>query len=278
MDNDTLYGNLTAAQLFELIDLVKKVHGFDFSEYTKASLKRRLARIMQFKKLSFYDLKHELVNDQLFFQEFLEEITVNVTEMFRDPSFYKAVNTQVLSYLSSYQHIKIWSAGCSSGEEVYSLAILLKEANLQHKSFIYGTDINTEMLKEARMGIYSLRKIKSYAENYQFAGLPGTITDHFTIMYDAASIHSEIKQHTLFSVHNLISDTVFNEFQMISCRNVFIYFESELQEKILDLFYKSLCHLGFLCLGSKETIRSDFFRKRFKVINQKENIYQKIGS
>ncbi|MES2277697.1 MAG: protein-glutamate O-methyltransferase CheR [Bacteroidota bacterium] len=278
MDDATAYGNLTNPQLLELIDLVKKVHGFDFSEYTKASLKRRLARIMQFKKLTFYDLKHVLVNDQQIFQEFLEEITVNVTEMFRDPSFYKALNNQVLPYLSSYQHIKIWSAGCSSGEEVYSLAILLKEANLRHKSFIYGTDINTEVLKEARMGIYSLRKIKTYAENYQFVGLPGTITDHFTIMYDAASIHSEYKQNTLFSVHNLISDTVFNEFQMISCRNVFIYFESELQEKILDLFYKSLCPLGFLCLGSKEAIRSDFFRKRFKVINQKENIYQKIGA
>jgi chemotaxis protein methyltransferase CheR len=278
MDEISAYGYLTTTQLTELIDLVKRVHGFDFSQYTKASLKRRLARIMQFKKLSFYDLKHVLVNDQQIFQEFLEEITVNVTEMFRDPSFYKALNAQVLPYLSSYQHIKIWSAGCSSGEEVYSLAILLKEANLRQKSFIYGTDINTEVLKEARMGIYGLRKIKTYAENYQMAGLPGTITDHFTIMYDAASIHSEIKQNTLFSVHNLISDTVFNEFQLISCRNVFIYFESELQEKILELFYKSLCPLGFLSLGSKEAIRSDFFRKRFKVINQKENIYQKIGT
>jgi chemotaxis protein methyltransferase CheR len=278
MDDATAYGNLTTAQVLELIDLVKRVHGFDFSEYTKASLKRRLIRIMQFKKLSFYDLKHVLVNDQEIFQEFLEEITVNVTEMFRDPVFYKALNSQVLPYLSSYQHIKIWSAGCSSGEEVYSLAILLKESNLRQKSFIYGTDINTEVLKEARMGIYSLRKIKTYAENYSFTGLPGTITDHFTIMYDAATIHSEYKQNTLFSVHNLVSDTVFNEFQLISCRNVFIYFEAELQEKILDLFYNSLCPLGFLCLGSKETIRSDFFRRRFKVINQKENIYQKIGA
>ena len=278
MDEVPVYGNLTNPQLLELIDLVRKVHGFDFSEYTKASLKRRLARVMQFKKLSFYDLKHLLVNDQDIFQEFLEEITVNVTEMFRDPSFYKALNSQVLPYLSSYQHIKIWSAGCSSGEEVYSLAILLQEAGLRKKSFIYGTDINTEVLKEARMGIYSLRKVKSYAENYQYTGFPGTITDHFTVLYDAATIHTEIKHNTLFSVHNLISDKVFNEFQMISCRNVFIYFEAELQEKILELFYKSLCPLGFLCLGSKETIRSDFFKKRFKVINQKENIYQKIGA
>jgi chemotaxis protein methyltransferase CheR len=271
-------GFLTSAQLHELTDLVNQVHGFDFSAYSKASLKRRILRIMQLKKLRFYDLKHVLVNHPDFFQEFLDEITVNVTEMFRDPSFYRALNSQVIPYLSSYQHIKIWSAGCSSGEEVYSLAILLNEAGLRKKSFIYGTDINTGILKEARKGIYTLRKIKSYTENYQFAGLKGSLTDHFTIMYDAATIHSELKQNTLFSVHNLISDTVFNEFQLISCRNVFIYFETGLQEQILELFYNSLAPLGFLCMGSKETIRSDRFKKRFKVINSKENIYQKIAT
>ncbi|WP_371724744.1 protein-glutamate O-methyltransferase CheR [Mucilaginibacter sp. L196] len=269
---------LSAQQLDELIDLIKKFHGFDFSCYSKASLKRRVIRIMQNKKQTFYDLKHTLVNNQHFFQEFLDEITVNVTEMFRDPSFYKAINNQVIPYLSTYQHIKIWSAGCSSGEEVYSLAILMNETGLSKKSFIYGTDINTEMLKEARKGIYSLKKIKSYAENYQYSGLKGSLTDHFTIMYDAATVHSELKHNTLFSVHNLVSDAIFNEFQLISCRNVFIYFESELQEKILELFYNSLAPLGFLCMGSKETIRSDKFKKKFKVINSKENIYQKIVS
>lgn len=278
MVNDIEEKGLTPIEINELINLVKKIHGFDFSGYSKASLKRRLTRIMQLKRLEFYDLKHLLINDSEFFQHFLEEVTVNVTEMFRDPLYYKAINSQVLPYLSTFQHVKIWSAGCSSGEEVYSMAILLKEAGLRNKSFIYGTDINTEVLKEAKKGIYSLRKIKSYAENYQYTGLPGTITDHFTILYDAATIQTELKQNTLFSVHNLISDNVFNEFQMISCRNVFIYFESSLQEKILDLFYRSLCPLGFLCLGSKEAIRSDSFKKRFKTINPKENIYQKIGS
>ncbi|WP_426671806.1 CheR family methyltransferase [Mucilaginibacter sp. McL0603] len=269
---------VTEPQLYELIDLVKKVQGFDFSCYSKASLKRRLARIMMLKKLGFYELKHMLINDPHFFQWFLEEVTVNVTEMFRDPTFYKALTTQVIPYLSSFQHIRVWSAGCSSGEEVYSLAIILNESGLNAKSFIYGTDINTEMLDEARKGIYSLRKIKSYTENYQLCNLPGSLTDHFTIMYDAASIHSELKQNTLFSIHNLVSDNVFNEFQMISCRNVFIYFEAELQQKLLDLFYKSLCPLGFLCLGSKETIRFPDFKSKFKVINQKENIYQKVGN
>jgi chemotaxis protein methyltransferase CheR len=269
--------SLTDNQLYELIDLVKKIHGFDFSDYSKASLKRRFSRIMMLKKLTFYELKHVLVNEPQFFQWFLEEITVNVTEMFRDPSFYKALNTLAIPYLSSFQHIRVWSAGCSSGEEVYSLAILLKEAGLNKKSFIYGTDINTEVLNEARKGIYSLRKIKSYTENYQLSDLPGSLTDHFTIMYDAASIHNELRQNTLFSVHNLISDNVFNEFQLISCRNVFIYFEAELQEKILSLFYNSLCPFGFLCLGSKETIRFPDFKTKFKVINSRANIYQKIG-
>jgi chemotaxis protein methyltransferase CheR len=269
---------LSAEQVTEIIDLVKKMHGFDFSDYSKASLKRRLTRVMMIKKLEYYDLKHVLVNDPDFFQDFLEEITVNVTEMFRDPSFYKALNTQVIPYLSTYQHIKMWSAGCSSGEEVYSLAILMEQSRMKDKTFIYGTDVNTVVLKEARKGIYSYRSIKSYAENYQLAGLKGTLTDHFTVLYDAATIHSELKVNTLFSVHNLISDTIFNEFQLISCRNVFIYFETQLQEKILDLFYKSLAPHGFLCLGSKETIRSEFFKKKFKAINQKENIYQKIGA
>jgi len=269
---------ITTQQIAELIALIEKLYGFDFGNYSKASLRRRIIRIMQLQKLPFYDLKHQLVNKTGFFQHFLEEITVNVTEMFRDPTFYHALNNQIIPYLSSYQHSKIWCAGCSSGEEAYSLAILLNEAGLRKKTFIYGTDINTEMLNEARKGIYSLRKIKSYAENYQMSGLSGSIIDHFTVLYDAATIHNELKQNTLFSVHNLVSDGVFNEFQLISCRNVFIYFENVLQERVLELFYNSLAPLGFLCLGTKETIRSEPFRKRFKVINQKENIYQKIGS
>ncbi len=269
--------DIEAAQLHELIDLVKNLYGFDFRHYSKASLKRRVLRIMQMKKFTFWELRHALINDGAFFQEFLEEVTVNVTEMFRDPSFYKAVATQVMPYLSTFQRIKIWSAGCSSGEEAYSLAILMQELGYKNKSFIYGTDINTEVLKDAKKGIYSLRNIKNYAENYKQTGLPGTLTDHFTIMYDAAAVHAELKKNTLFSVHNLISDGVFNEFQMICCRNVFIYFESELQDKILEVFYNSLCNLGFLCLGSKETIRSDRYKKQLKVVNSRENIYQKIG-
>jgi chemotaxis protein methyltransferase CheR len=269
---------LTEPQVNELISLVKQHHGFDFSNYSRASLKRRLSRILMLKRYGFDDLKKAIViNESNFFQWFLEEITVNVTEMFRDPSFYKTLNTLVIPGLANFQHIRVWCAGCSTGEEVYSLAILLKNAGLSTKSFIYGTDINTEVLNEARKGIYTYRKIKSYTENYRLCELPDSLTDHFTIINDTASVLNGLKQNTLFSVHNLIADHAFNEFQLISCRNVFIYFEAALQEKILDLFYNSLCPLGYLCLGSKETIRFPGFKNKFKVVNSKENIYQKIG-
>lgn len=267
---------VTDLQLYELIDVIKHTHGFDFSNYSKASFKRRLTRIMMLKRFVFNELKDALINTPHFFQWFLEEVTVNVTEMFRDPSFYKALQTEVIPYLSTLQHIRVWSAGCSSGEEVYSLSILLHEAGLGKKSFIYGTDINTQMLDEARKGVYNTRKIKGYMENYPLCGLQGSLNDHFTVMGDNSSINAEIKTHTLFSVHNLITDEAFNEFQLISCRNVFIYFETALQEKILNLFYSSLCPMGFLCLGSKETIRLPGFKHKFKVVNSKENIYQKI--
>jgi chemotaxis protein methyltransferase CheR len=227
--------------------------------------------------VNFNELKEALTNNPDFFRWFLNEVTVNVTEMFRDPSFYKTLNTLAVPYLSEFKNVSVWSAGCSSGEEVYSLVILLNEAGLKVPPFFYGTDINTAMIEEAQKGIYNMRKIKSYAENYKSCELPGELTDHFNITNDVASVKKELKQNTLFSTHNLVTNDAFNEFQMISCRNVFIYFEAELQERILGLFYKSLCPNGFLCLGSKETIRFPGYKNKFRVISQKENIYQKVG-
>lgn len=269
--------SISDQQLAELTGFVHELHGFDFSAYSKSSLKRRLSRIFMLKKISLDQLKHLLATEPAFFQWFLEEITVNVTEMFRDPFFYKAVDAQVIPYLSDFEHVRVWCAGCSSGEEAYSLAILLKYAGLDSRSFIYGTDIHTEMLNEARKGVYTMRKLKSYEENYRQSGLPGELLDHFTKMNDSAGVKSEYRQNTLFSAHNLITDSVFNEFQLISCRNVFIYFEASLQEQILKLFYNSLSPNGFLCLGAKETIRFQEVKNKFRLINSKANIYQKIG-
>ncbi|WP_442590130.1 CheR family methyltransferase [Pedobacter sp. AW31-3R] len=262
-------------ELASLVSFIKNIHGFDFSDYSTASLKRRVTRIMQLEKLSLFDLRTLLTNDQEYFESFVIEITVNVTEMFRDPLFYKSVAENIIPYLRSYQRIKVWNAGCSTGEELYSFAILFSEEQLYDRSFFYGTDINSEVLETAKNGIYDLQKMKNYSENYQKTGALHTLSDYYTARYDAASINHSLKKNVLFSAHNLASEGVFNEFQLISCRNVLIYFNTELQKKVIDLFYNSLANFGFLCLGSKETLRSTEIG-RFKIIDQKNNIYQKV--
>lgn len=268
---------ITFEELEEIIDVVKNLHGYDVSGYTRSSLKRRVTRIMELNKLDLVELKSKLINQPGFSTYLLQEITVNVTEMFRDPEFYKALKNDLFPYLATYPHIKLWSAGCSTGEEVYSLAILLKEAGLYQRSFIYGTDINTKVLEKAKRGIYSLAKVKDYSENFIKTDPKSSLSEYYTAMYNAATINNSLKKNVLFSQHSLVSDRVFNEFQLITCRNVLIYFDTNLQEKVLDLFYNSLCHLGFLCLGSKESLINYKNAAKFKVVNKKHNIYQKIG-
>jgi chemotaxis protein methyltransferase CheR len=267
---------ISFTELEQLIYLVKQVYGFDFSNYSGASLKRRVTRIMQLQNLSLFELRALLTNNAAYFESFLKEITVNVTEMFRDPGFYKSIKEHVIPYLRSYQHLKLWNAGCSTGEELYSFAILFTEAGLYDKAFLYGTDINADVLVKAKSGIYDLQRMKSYAENYLKTGATQSLSNYYTAKYDAVAINHSLKKNTLFSVHNLVSDGVFNEFQLISCRNVLIYFNSELQKKVIELFYNSLANFGFLCLGSKETLRNTELGK-FKVIDKKNNIYQKIA-
>ncbi len=267
---------ITYEELANLVDFIKKIHGFDFGGYSCASLKRRVTRIMQLQKLTLFDLRTLLTNDHDYFEAFLIEVTVNVTEMFRDPKFYRSFSDNVAPYLKSYQRIKVWNAGCSTGEELYSFAILFSEENLYDRTFFYGTDINADVLKYAKNGIYDLKKMRQYSENFHNTGTIHTLSDYYTAKYDAAKINHSLRKNVLFSVHNLVSDGVFNEFQVISCRNVLIYFNSELQKKIIDLFYNSLANFGFLCLGSKETLRNTEIG-RFKIIDSKNNIYQKIG-
>lgn len=263
-------------ELSNLVNLIKNIHGFDFGDYSAASLKRRVSRIMQLQRLTLFDLRTLLTNDHDYFESFLIEVTVNVTEMFRDPSFYQSVRQNIIPYLKSYQRIKIWNAGCSTGEELYSFAILLAEESLYERCFLYGTDINADVLEHAKTGIYDLQKMKQYAENFQKTAAGNTLSSYYTARYDAASINHSLKKNVLFSVHNLASDGVFNEFQLISCRNVMIYFNVELQKKVIELFYNSLANFGFLCLGSKETLRSTELG-RFKIVDKKNNIYQKIA-
>jgi chemotaxis protein methyltransferase CheR len=267
---------ITDKELETLIHLIKKVHGFDFRNYTPASLKRRISRIMDIKQVSYFELSNLLINDHDYFDHFLMNITVNITEMFRDPPFFKAVKEKIIPYLKSYQHIKLWSSGCSTGEEVYSLAILLAEEEIYDRCFLYGTDINQVSLLRARDGIYDLSRMKKYSENFLETGSKNSLSNYYTAKYDAASINRGFKKNILFSTHNLVSDGPFNEFQLITCRNVLIYFDSVLQSKVINLFYESLANFGFLCLGSKESIRNTEIAKKFKIVDKKYNIFQKI--
>jgi len=275
--DQNLIESIADNELQSLIHLIKNVHGFDFGNYSMASFKRRISRIMDLQKLNYFDLRDQLVNDESYFDHFLAEVTVNITEMFRDPTFFKSVKENIIPYLKSYQHIKIWSAGCSTGEELYSLAILFTEEQLYERSFFYGTDINQDVLMHAKEGIYDLQKMKLYSENYIQLGNNNSLSNYYTAKYDAATLNRKLKKNVLFSVHNLVSDGAFNEFQMITCRNVLIYFDADLQEKVINLFYESLANFGFLCIGSKESIRSNELAKKFKLIDKKNNIYQKIS-
>lgn len=268
--------SFTFEDLNELIRIINKRFGFDFSHYSKASLKRRFERLIEINNNNFFDLKSRIINDNNYIRNIINEVTVNVTEMFRDAGLYKSLTTYILPYLSSFQQIKVWHAGVSTGEELYSFSIVFKEHNLYDRSFFYGTDINEEVLKEAKEGIYSLRKMKSYAENYAKVGLYSSFSNYYTVNYDHAIMSNAIKKNALFSIHNLNSDGVFNEFQLVVCRNVLIYFDQELQDKVINLMIDSLCPLGFLCLGSKESIRSETILKRLKVIDLRESIYQKL--
>ena len=187
-----------------------------------------------------------------------------------------ALRGDVLPYLETFPRLKLWSAGCSTGEEVYSLAIVLAEADLYKRSFIYGTDVNSNVLETAKKAIYPLKRFKIYSENYNATGTCNSLSDYYTAMYDAAIIRADIRKNVLFSQHNLATDYVFNEFQFISCRNVLIYFDLELQRRVFQLFYESLSEFGFLCLGAKETMVNHEIRSKFKVVNKEFNIYQKI--
>lgn len=262
--------------LESIIYLLKNVTEIDLSGYSKSSLKRRIERFLQVEKMDVVDLKNAIVNVKDFHNYFIQELVVNVTEMFRDPQFYVSLKKNVIPYLKTYPQIRIWSAGSSTGEEAYSTTILLNEMGILDRSFIYGTDISPRTLEIARKGVYSLNKIKSYTENYLQTKPVTDFSSHYTAMYDAAIINKEYRSKVLFSTHNLVSDGAFNEFQLIMCRNVMIYFDKDLQERVLNLFYESLSLFGFLCLGSKESLYAHDIKKNFKVIDKQYNIYQKI--
>jgi len=268
--------HITFHELGEVLEILSHISGLDLSGYSKSSLKRRIQRIMDLDNLNIHELKDAIINRDGFHTYFINQITVNVTEMFRDPNYYAVLQSEVFPYLKTFPQLKFWSAGCSTGEEVYSLAILLEEADLRTRSFIYGTDINLDVIETAKNAIYPIRKMKHHSENYQLAGGKHSLSNYFTAMYDSAIILGDLRENILFAQHNLASDSAFNEFQFISCRNVLIYFDLELQNRVIKLLYDSLAEFGFLCLGAKETLFNKEVLSNFKIINKTYNIYQKI--
>ena len=216
-----------------------------------------------------------LLRDEKFFEELLGNFAVSVTEMFRDPDFYQVIRNEIIPYLETYPFVKIWHAGCASGEEAYSLAILLKEEGLYDRATIFATDIYDDVLFKAREGIYSLAQMKNYTENYQKAGGLHSFSDYYHARYGSAIMDKSLAKNLTFAKHNLITDSVFGEMHMILCRNVFIYFDTSLQKKVLQLLNHSLIHNGFLCLGTKESLRFIDVDQNFKEINERLKIYQK---
>lgn len=268
---------ITLKELDDLLFTIKKHFDYDFMDYSKASMLRRIDRFMTIKKLkNSFDLENELLTNPAFFQNFINEIVVNVSEFFRDPSFFKSLQNNVFPYLESYPKINIWSAGCSFGEEAYSLNILLKEHELFAKTRIYATDISNNAIEKSRKGIYSNANFKEYTRNYYECGGQNSLNNYFVSDEKHSMIHSEIKENILFSNHNLVADSVFKECQLILCRNVLIYFNNDLQNKALELFYESLPVHGFLAIGKKESLRFSSVYENFKEIDRVEKIYQKI--
>lgn len=262
-------------QVETLIDDVLDQYGYDFTGYSRASLKRRLNRLYSLdKQVSFAEFRYKIGSDSVYFKRFVEQITVNVTEMFRDPSFYKALRDSVLPTIATYPFIRIWLAGCSTGEEAYSMAIVLKELNLLHKSLIYATDINPTVLEKAAQGMFPLSQMKQYSENYIASGGIKDFSSYYSANYSLAKFDVDLREKMIFSTHNLVSDHSFNEFQLILCRNVLIYFDRDLQFKVLQLFDSSLENLGFLALGTKETTDFSPISKRYKRLEM-EKIWRK---
>ena len=252
-------------------------YGHDFRDYAGAHLKRR----MEYRKLAegldnYAEMLHKILYDQAFLQQLLLDLSINITEMFRDPWVYAKIRKAVVPHLKTYPFIRSWHAGCSTGQEVYSMCILFHEEEVSGKRIqIYATDFNDLVLDKARQAIFPIEVVKEYTANYQKAGGLSSFAEYYTADYESVKITPPLRDRVLFSAHNLATDGVFAEMNIIFCRNVLIYFNKELQNKVMKLFYDSLCPGGFLCLGPKESLRFTDYADKFDIVGEKERIYRK---
>jgi chemotaxis protein methyltransferase CheR len=268
--------DLEKIELDCLLEAVYRRYGFDFREYAPASLRRRVKRRVKLEELpSISALQERLLREPEVMHRLLLDLSINVTAMFRDPSFHLAFRSKVVPLLRTYPFTRIWVAGCSTGEEVYSLAILLEEESLYERARIYATDINEEVLERARLGVFPLAKMQDYTRNYIAAGGKRSFSDYYTSAYDGAAFDRSLMHNVVFAQHNLATDRSFNEFHVIVCRNVMIYFERGLQKRVFDLFDESLARLGILALGHKESLRSSGLAEKYAELDGAERLYRK---
>ncbi|MBD2253655.1 CheR family methyltransferase [Nostoc parmelioides] len=261
-----------------LLEGIYQYYGHDFRNYAVSSLKRRIYSFMRLEGVNNISaLQEQLLHDRTCLERFLLNLTVNVTSMFRDPSFYLAFRNQVVPILRTYPFIRIWHAGCSSGEEVYSMAILLQEENLYHRCRIYATDTNEKVLQNAKSGIFSLKMMQEYTQLYLKAGGKQSFSEYYTAAYDHAIFRASLRENIIFAQHNLATDSSFNEFNVIFCRNVLIYFNQILQKRVHTLFHNSLCSFGILGLGKQESIRFTPYEQYYEEIAKGEKLYRRLN-
>lgn len=259
-----------------LIEAINEVYDYDFSQYAMASFHRRILQFVKNSKLeSISHLLANILHDRSTFASLLNSISVTTSEMFRDPTIFKFIRESIIPYLKTFPHIRIWHAACANGEEVISLAILLKEEGIYNRCSIYATDFNEKALKNAQKGIYPIKALKEYSQNYHKSGGKATLSNYYHAKYDFAMFDKSLLKNVTFSNHNLISDSVFIEPQFILCRNAMIYFNRNLQNRVLTLFDDSLVNGGILCLGSKESLQFSSIEKSYKSLNNNYKIYRK---
>lgn len=270
------YNEVESIEIKLLLESIYLKYGHDFRDYSNAHMKRRIFKRMSnegFNNIS--EMQHKVLHDEQFFKTLLVDFSINVTEMFRDPQFYKSFRDEVVPILKTYPFIKIWHAGCSTGEEVYSMAIMLKEEGIIDRCQIYATDFNDIVLHKAKEGIYPIDAIKDYTINYQKSGGKLSLSEYYIAKYDSIIMDQLLKDRIIFAQHNLVTDGVFGEMNVIVCRNVLIYFNRLLQDKVIRLFLDSLSAGCFLCLGSKESIKFSSSSEYFEPFVEDEKIFRK---
>ena len=266
----------TDLEISLLLEGVYQKYGYDFRQYSEAHIRRRVMNRMNMSGLVDISQMHSMVlTDETFMSVLLQDLSITVTEMFHDPGFYKSLRENIIPILKTYPFIKIWHAGCSTGEEAYSMSIILKEEGLYDRTTIYATDFNQQVLNYAKQGIFPNKIMKEYTINYQMSGGKESFSNYYTSDDDNVIMNQSLKKNIVWANHNLITDFVFAETHLILCRNVLIYFNGNLQNKVQNLFYNSLVDGGILCMGSKESLHFFDLNEEYTVLDKKQRIYKK---